>query len=74
MDSYGFFTGDGNELNRGYQCTEEQAREQCRALAMQLGAYVEAIVEPCRYDYAKDEPAPSFCAHDADGDETDSAR
>ena len=46
MTSYGFFDGDGNEITRGYQCTEEQAMAFAKRIANERGTCVEVCEEP----------------------------
>lgn len=45
MTSWAFFTGDGNELTRGWQGTEEQARKLAQRKANETGATVEFQAE-----------------------------
>lgn len=46
MTSYGFFDGDGNEITRGYQCTEEQAMAFAQRVANERDTTVEVCEEP----------------------------
>ena len=45
MESWAFFSGDGNELTRGWQGTEGQARKRAKAFAADTGDAVEFVAE-----------------------------
>lgn len=45
MDNWAFFTVDGNEVTRGWQGTEEQARKLARRKANELGKAIEFFPE-----------------------------
>ncbi len=46
MASYGFFTVNGGEITRGYQCTEEQAMARAQQLANERDIAIDVCEEP----------------------------
>jgi hypothetical protein len=60
MESWAFFSGDGNELSRGWQGTEGQARKLAKRKATETDDSVEFIAESelVRPDDADDDWTP----------------
>lgn len=58
MDSYGFADGNGHEITRGLQITEDQAYALCQRYADERGITVECWVEGA--SDPDEEPAPSL--------------
>lgn len=70
MKHYGFFDGNGNEITRGWQGWEYQARKLAQALADSRGITVEACEEPCVYNHEDDEPCEPVCVCEPQEDDT----
>lgn len=67
IKSWGFFDGNGNELTRGWQGDDAQARAQAQRFANAHGITAEAMPEGTRYDDNGNPPDGLIvCEPDAD--------